>query len=73
VGIGQALLSHGSWVTAACALVIGALLLALGLTQTSLMVGPYHWVVQVIHLALGLTAIGVGHMAAARYKKSAAS
>ncbi len=73
VGIGQAASARGSWLIAACALIVGAFLLALGLTQTSLMVGPYHWIIQVVHLALGLTAIGIGHMAAARYSKNAAS
>ncbi len=72
VGIGQAVFNRGSWPIAACALIIGALLLALGLTQASLMVGKYHWVIQIVHLLLGLTAIGIGHMGAARYRKSTA-
>ena len=72
VGIGQAVLKRGSWLIAACALIIGALMLALGLTQASLMVGKYHWGIQIVHLLLGLTAIGIGHIGAARYRKSAA-
>jgi hypothetical protein len=36
------------------------------------MVGEFHWIIQVIHLLLGLAAIGIGHMAAARYRKGAA-
>jgi len=36
------------------------------------MVGKYHWVIQIVHLLLGLTAIGLGHMGAARYRKSTA-
>lgn len=72
VGIGQAVFKRGSWPIAACALIIGAFMLALGPTQASLMVGKYHWVIQIVHLLLGLTAIGIGHMGAARYRKSAA-
>ena len=73
IGIGQAFFKGGSWLIAACALIIGALLLVIGMTQSSLMVGEYHWVVRIIHLALGLTAIGIGHIGAARYRKTAAA
>ena len=73
IGIGQAFLKGGSWLIAACALIIGALVLVIGMTQSALMVGNYHWVIQIIHLALGLTAIGIGHIAAARYRKTAAA
>jgi hypothetical protein len=72
VGIGQAFFRGGSWSVAACALIVGILLAVLGITQTSLMVGEYHWVVQIVHLALGLSAIAIGHIAAARYRKTAA-
>jgi hypothetical protein len=72
VGIAQAFSHAGSWLIAACAVFIGALLLVLGMTQSSLMVGEFHWIIRVIHLLLGLTAIGIGHMAAARYRKAPA-
>ncbi len=72
VGIGQAFFRGGSWALAAGAFIVGVLIAALGTTQTSLMVGEYHWVVQVVHLVLGLAAIAIGHIAAARYRKTAA-
>ncbi len=70
VGVGQAFFKSGSWPVAACAFVVGALMVALGLTQASLMLGEYHWVVRIIHLALGLSAIGIGHIGAAKYRKA---
>ncbi len=73
VGVGQAVFKGGSWLVAACALILGALVLMLGMTQTSLMVGQYHWVIKIVHLALGLAAIAMGHVAAARHRKSPAA
>jgi len=69
VGIGQAFSKIGSWIVAACSLVLGALTIVIGLYQISLMVGPWHWIIEVIHLALGILTIGLGHMAASRYRK----
>jgi hypothetical protein len=66
IGIGQAFFKGGSWIIAACALVVGALMIVLGMIQSSLMVGEFHWIIQVIHLLLGLLTIGIGHMGAAR-------
>jgi hypothetical protein len=70
IGIGQALSKGGSWGVAASALVVGAAMIILGWTQSSLMVGELHWIIQVLHLVLGLLVIGMGHMGAARYRKS---
>jgi hypothetical protein len=70
IGIGQAFSKGGSWLIATCALVVGATMIILGLNQSALMVGPFHWVIQIIHLVLGLLVIGLGHMGAARYRKS---
>ena len=70
IGIGQALSNGGSWRVAASALVVGAAMIVLGWTQSSLMVGELHWIIQVLHLVLGLLVIGMGHMGAARYRKS---
>jgi uncharacterized membrane protein len=72
VAIGQVFSNTGSWIIAACALLVGALTIVIGLYQVSLMVGPLHWIIEVIHLALGILTIGLGHMAAARYRKSLA-
>lgn len=44
----------------------GALLPALGLTQSRLLPGDGHWLIQALHLLLGLSAIGQGEGLAAR-------
>ena len=43
----------------AVAAVWGLLVLIVGLTQTSLLTGSLHWLVQVIHLLLGIGLIGL--------------
>ncbi len=63
VGIGQALSSGGSWPLAGGALLLGLLVIVVGMTQSSLLVGPFHWVIQVVHLLLGILAVGVGQIA----------
>jgi len=73
IGIGQAFSKGGSWLIAACALVVGAAMIIIGLTQSALMLGASHWVIQVVHLVLGLLVIGLGHMGAARYRKGTSS
>ncbi len=72
VGVGQALSKDGSWMLAIGALALGALVIVLGLRQSSLLVGPFHWVIQVIHLLLGVLAVGVGQISAGRYRKATA-
>src|SRR6266566_979510 len=59
IGIGQAFSRGGSWLLAACALVVGAAMIIIGLNQSALMLGPFHWVVQILHLVLGLLVIGM--------------
>jgi len=46
----------------------GFLVPALGLTQTTLLPGDYHWLIQVLHLLVGLVAIGLGEVLATRIK-----
>jgi hypothetical protein len=72
VGIGQALARGGSWPLAGAALLLGLLVLVVGMSQTRLLVGPFHWVIEVIHLLLGVLAIGVGQRAAARGRRRSA-
>ena len=45
---------------AALAAFWGLLLPALGLTQHGLLAGDLHWIVDVVHLAVGIVAIGLG-------------
>jgi hypothetical protein len=73
IGIAQAIAKGGSWIIAVCALIIGAVMIVLGMIQSTLMIGELHWVVQVVHLILGILTIGIGHMAAARYRKGSAA
>jgi hypothetical protein len=71
IGVAQAFAKGGSWIVAALALIVGVAMISLGMTQSSLMVGEFHWVIQVLHLLLGLLVIGIGHMGAARYRRGA--
>jgi hypothetical protein len=72
VGLAQAFSQFGSWMLAAAALIIGAAMIMIGMSQSSLAAGEFHWVIQVVHLTLGILTIGIGHMAAARYRKGSA-
>ena len=70
VGVGQAFSKNGSWMLAIGALALGALVIIVGLRQSTLLVGPFHWVIQVIHLLLGVLAVGIGQISAGRYRKA---
>ena len=41
------------------ALVWGVVVIGLGMTQTRILPGPFHWVIEVIHLLVGLAAMGI--------------
>jgi hypothetical protein len=72
-GVGQAFAKGGSWALAGGALLLGMVVIGVGLNQSAWLVGPWHWVIQVLHLLLGVFAVGVGQMAAARYQRGAAA
>jgi len=72
IAIGQALAKGGSWILAAGALIVGAAAIVVGMRQATLMVGEFHWVIELLHLVLGVLTIGIGHMGAARYRKDTA-
>ena len=72
VGIGQAFSRGGSWPLAGGALLLGLLVIVVGMRQSSLLVGPFHWVIQVVHLLLGILAVGIGQIATARGRNSSA-
>src|SRR5919202_1439676 len=63
VGIGQAFSRGGSWPVAGGAFLLGLLVIVVGMRQSSLLVGPFHWVIQVVHLLLGMLAVGLGQVA----------
>ena len=52
------------------AAVLGLIVLLLGFTQTSLMPGGAHWIIQVIHLLLGVAAVVSGEMIGGRLRRS---
>jgi len=39
------------------------------MAQTTMMVGPMHWVIRVVHLLVGLAAIGMGERLTAAVKR----
>jgi hypothetical protein len=53
------------------AFVLGLIVLLWGLFQTRILPEPnsVHWIVQVIHLIIGLSAIGMGEAIAGRYRR----
>ncbi len=54
----------------ALAIVWGLVVLALGITQTRLLPGSAHWVIQVLHLLVGLGAMGQAEGLAARIRRA---
>ena len=69
LGFAQATAKGGNWGLAAGAFILGLIVFIFGLEQQTLLPGSAHWVIQIIHLLLGLLAIGLGEMLAARYKR----
>src|SRR5579859_7760287 len=49
----------------------GVILPVLGLIQVNLLPGGWHWVIQVVHLLLGIGAIGIAEQLARRIKSAA--
>jgi hypothetical protein len=47
----------------------GIVVVVLGLSQQNLMVGSAHWVIQVLHLLLGLAAVGLSEVLAGRIQR----
>jgi hypothetical protein len=71
LGIMQGL-RGGSFGLALATFGVGFLLAFVGLFQKNWLpeaTSSNHWIIQVIHLALGLAAIGLGEMVAGRYKR----
>ena len=51
----------------------GLVVVALGLTQTNLLVGSVHWLIQVLHLAVGVSAIGIAEGLGVRIRSAPAA
>lgn len=52
---------------AACT--VGILLVSVGVFQVNWLLDANHWIIQVIHLLLGISAIGLGEMMGGQYKR----
>ncbi len=68
--IGVMLLTQGGSAigVAVAALAWGALVLYVGTQQERMLPGSAHWIIQVVHLLLGLGAAGMGETCARRYR-----
>ena len=62
-------LRGSNYVLTAAAIVVGLLLALVGLFQTGWLTGSNHWIIQVIHLLLGIAAIGLGEMIGGRSRR----
>jgi hypothetical protein len=65
---GLAASSGVNWGWVLLAIIWGFIVVTLGLTQTQLLPSSAHWVIQLLHLLIGLAAIGLGEGLAARIK-----
>jgi hypothetical protein len=72
LGIAQGI-QGGSFGMALATFVVGFLLVLVGLFQTRWLPGSNHWIIQVIHLLLGLSAIGLAEMIGGRYRRMMAN
>ena len=72
IGIAQIRSTGGSYALASLAVILGALTIYIGMNQAAMLPGEHHWLVQTGHLILGILCIGLGHVAAARQRRSAA-
>jgi hypothetical protein len=72
MGIAQGL-QGGSFGIALATFIDGFLLAFVGLFQTRWLIGSNHWIIQVIHLLLGLSAIGLAEMINRRYRRMTAN
>lgn len=54
-------------------LVWGALTAVFGMAQAAILPGPNHWIIRVLHLLVGVAAIGQAEALAGRMKRASAS
>jgi len=69
---GAALVTRTAPPLAIAGIVVGLVTIWLGITQTSLLTGSAHWVIQVLHLAVGVIALGFADLLGTRVKRSGA-
>ena len=70
--LGGAIATRGRIGLTIGAFILGLIVVIFGLTQTTLLPGAAHWVIQIIHLLLGLAAIGLGEAIGGRYRRLSA-
>ena len=71
IGLVQGFQKGGSFVLAVATFVVGLVLVIVGLYQDQWVLGSFHWIIQVIHLLLGLSTIGLGETIAGRTRRRA--
>lgn len=71
--VGVAFLARSARGLALAVLIWSLIVPALGVEQLRLLPGSLHWVIQSIHLAVGLIALGLGHALARRISRIAAA
>jgi hypothetical protein len=65
---GVAIKAHVSGGFIALGIIWGLIVIWLGMTQRTMMIGSMHWVIRVLHLLVGLAAMGIGENMAKRIK-----
>ena len=66
------LIAHIGYVLPARLIIWGIVIGWFGISQQHLFPGTYHWIVQGLHLAVGMIAIGLAEVVSARVKKAGA-
>lgn len=69
IGLAQGFIKGGSFGLALATFIVGLALAIVGLYQQQWLLGSSHWIIQVIHLLLGLSAIGLGEMINGRTRR----
>ena len=69
IGLAQGFIRGGSFGLALATFIVGLALAIVGLYQQQWLLGSSHWIIQVIHLLLGLSAIGLGEMINGRTRR----
>lgn len=69
IGLAQGFIKGGSFGLALATFIVGLALAIVGLYQQQWIPGSSHWIIQVIHLLLGLAAIGLGEMINGRTRR----
>jgi len=57
----------------ALVMVWGAFMVVFGMAQAAILPGPHHWIVRVLHLLVGVAAMGQAEALAGRMKRAAAA